>query len=177
MAVRLSSFEQVHGFNEKVIAGEDSELGVRMGLASLEIIKLDHEWPFTMRKYSDSGPGGRGQFAQDTPSRNAMRSTAGRVYMTVAARLSACAVGVRRSPTAVLLFLWPTRGLSLLLLGWLRLVGLARLSPLPVQEVSVAADALLVTRFTLYAKFANLIGVVRYGLNRVRGQFRIIEYK
>jgi hypothetical protein len=39
------------------------------------------------------------------------------------------------------------------------------------------SDAILGARFMIYAKFANLFGIARYGLNAWRRQFRIIEYK
>jgi hypothetical protein len=79
-------------------------------------------------------------------------------------------------PLAALLLLWPTRGLSLLLLAGYALLGWRIYRHYRRTGLS-GADASLVTRFTLYAKFANMIGVVRYALNRSRGRFRIIEYK
>jgi hypothetical protein len=39
------------------------------------------------------------------------------------------------------------------------------------------SDTLLMTRFILYSKFAHVVGIARYGWNRLRGEFRIIEYK
>ena len=39
------------------------------------------------------------------------------------------------------------------------------------------SDALLVTRFILYSKFAHVLGIARYYWNFLRGEFRIIEYK
>src|SRR6476469_8292141 len=78
-------------------------------------------------------------------------------------------------PAITLLLLWPTRGLSLLLFGSYALLGWRIYRHFRRTGLG-AADASLVTRFTLYAKFANLIGVVRYALNRLRGRFRIIEY-
>ena len=38
-------------------------------------------------------------------------------------------------------------------------------------------DASLVTRFILLGKFAEVVGIMRYCWNRVRGRFHIIEYK
>ena len=80
-------------------------------------------------------------------------------------------------PVVVLLLLVPTRGLSLLLLaagyGWLgwrvhryyRGIGLS------------ASDAALATRFILYSKVPEFLGMLRYVLNRLRGQFHVIDYK
>jgi len=176
MAVRVSAFSQVGGFNEQVIAGEDSELGVRMALAGYEVIKLDvpmavhdaHMFSFS---------------AWWTRSVRAGHALAQRYALNGRSRLHDCRREIVSAllwgfavPAAVLLLLWPTRGLSLLLLGGYGLLGW-RVHRHYRRTGLSSSDASLVTRFTLYAKFANLIGVVRYGLNRLRGRFRIIEYK
>jgi hypothetical protein len=75
-----------------------------------------------------------------------------------------------------ILLVWPTDALSLLLLGGYGVLGF-RIYRHYRRTGLQQADALLVTRFNLYAKFANLIGVVRYGINRLRGRLQIIEYK
>jgi GT2 family glycosyltransferase len=41
MAARISAFREVGGFNEQAIAGEEPDLGVRLGLAGFSIIKID----------------------------------------------------------------------------------------------------------------------------------------
>ena len=176
MAVRLSAFEDVEGFNEQVIAGEDSELGVRMALAGHSVIKLDEPMAVHDAQMFSFG-------AWWTRSVRAGHALAQRYALNGRSPLHDCRRELVSAllwgfavPAVTLLLLWPTHGLSLLLLGSYAVLGwriyrhyrLTGLGP---------ADASLVTRFTLYAKFANLIGVVRYALNRVRGQFRIIEYK
>ena len=40
--IRANVFQKLSGFNVKVIAGEDSELGVRMALNGYKVTKLDH---------------------------------------------------------------------------------------------------------------------------------------
>jgi GT2 family glycosyltransferase len=176
MAVRLSALARVGGFNEQVIAGEDSELGVRMALAGYEVIKLDvpmavHDAQmFSFRAWW-------------TRSVRAGHALAQRYALNGRSRLHDC----RRqlvsavlwgfaAPVLTLLLLWPTRGLSLLLLGGYALLGWRIYRHYRRTGLS-GADASLVTRFTLFAKFANLIGIVRFALNRLRGRFHIIEYK
>jgi hypothetical protein len=77
---------------------------------------------------------------------------------------------------AVPLLLVPTRGGSLLLLlgyAWLgsrtyryyRATGLDR------------SDAWLVTRFIIYGKFPEFLGILRYGVNRLRGRFQVIDWR
>jgi hypothetical protein len=75
-----------------------------------------------------------------------------------------------------LLLLWPSSGLSLLLLGGYGLLGW-RVYRHYLRIGLSRTDARLATRFILYSKFAELIGVLRYCLNRLRGRFQIIEYK
>jgi len=41
MAARIPAIRHVGGFNEQVIAGEDSELGVRLALAGYQVFKVD----------------------------------------------------------------------------------------------------------------------------------------
>jgi len=79
-------------------------------------------------------------------------------------------------PLLIVLLLIPTRGFSMLLAaayplqGWRmyrRYLG-SGLSP---------GDASLVTRFVLLGKFAEVLGIMRYCFNRLRGKYTIIEYK
>jgi hypothetical protein len=73
--------------------------------------------------------------------------------------------------------LWPTRGLSLLLLGGYGVLGW-RVFRHYRQSVGLSrADAWLATRFILYSRFAEVVGILRYCFNRLRGSFHIIEYK
>jgi hypothetical protein len=79
-------------------------------------------------------------------------------------------------PLIILVLLLPTRALSLLLL-----CGYGLLARRVYRRYSSSglsrSDALLATRFILYSKFAEFVGVLRYCLNRLRGRFQIIEYK
>ena len=79
-------------------------------------------------------------------------------------------------PLAVLFLLLPTRGLSLLLLGGYALLGWRVYRHYRRAGLS-GEDAALAARFIVYGKFAEFLGVVRYWLNRMRGRFKIIEYK
>jgi hypothetical protein len=79
-------------------------------------------------------------------------------------------------PLMILLLLWPTRGLSLLLLGTYGLLGWRIYRHYKGTGVS-DSDSALMGRFLIYAKFAEVLGILRYCLNRVRGRFHIIEWK
>ena len=79
-------------------------------------------------------------------------------------------------PLAILALLWPTSGVSLLALGGYAYLGRRVYRHYRGEGLS-HSDALLVTRFILYSKFAHILGIGRYCWNRLRGEFRIIEYK
>jgi hypothetical protein len=79
-------------------------------------------------------------------------------------------------PAFVLITMWPTRGLSLLLLAGYGLLGWRVYRHYSRSGLS-SSDAWLATRFILYGKFAEFVGVLRYCLNRMRGRFHIIEYR
>jgi glycosyltransferase involved in cell wall biosynthesis len=176
MAARVSAILEVGGFNETMIAGEDSELGVRLALAGHSIIKIDV--PMAVH---DAEMLRFGQWWK-----RAVRgghALAQRYSLNGGSRLRDC----RREffstlfwgialPLVTLCLLWPSRGLSLLLLaGYLLLAW--RVYRHYLRKGLPQSDAALAARFTLFSKFANAIGVFRYMMNRVRGRFQIIEYK
>ena len=176
MAARVSAIRAVGCFNEQVIAGEDSELGVRLALANYSVIKIDvpmavHDAEMlTFKQWWRRAVRGGHALAQRYAlnGRSRLHDCRREFFSTLFWGLAV--------PLAVVLLILPTRGLSLLLLvgygllGW-RVYRYYQRSGLP------HSDAILAARFMLYTKFANLIGVLRYGLSRLRGSFRIIEYK
>ena len=176
MAARVSAVREIGGFNEAMIAGEDSELGVRMALANHSVVKID--MPMAVH---DAEMMRFGQWW-----RRAVRgghALAQRYSLNGSSRLRDC----RREflstlfwglalPLVALLLVWPTRGLSLLLFGGYLLLAW-RVYRHYLHNGLSRSDAALAARFTLYAKFANAIGVFRYMMNRLRGRFQIIEYK
>jgi cellulose synthase/poly-beta-1,6-N-acetylglucosamine synthase-like glycosyltransferase len=176
MAVRVSAFREMGGFNEQAIAGEEPDLGVRLGLAGYSIIKVNqamatHDaqmlrfgqwWKRAVR----SGHALAHRYARHgrTEFKDGRRELRSVLFWGFAL------------PLAVLLLLWPSSGLSLLLLGGYGLLAW-RVYRHYLRIGLPRADAQLATRFILYSKFAELIGVFRYCLNRLRGRFHIIEYK
>jgi GT2 family glycosyltransferase len=176
MTVRVSAFREVGGFNEQAIAGEEPDLGVRLGLAGYSIIKIDramatHDaqmlrfaqwWKRAVR----SGHALAHRYARHggTQFRDGRREIRSVLFWGFAV------------PLAVLLLFWPSRGLSLLLLGGYGLLAW-RVYRHYLRIGLPRSDAQLATRFILYSKFAESIGVFRYCLNRLRGRFHIIEYK
>lgn len=176
MMVRLDVFEALGGFRPEVIAGEDSEFGVRVSLAGHRLRKLDapmatHDadmhrfgqwWQRSVR--AGHAIGQRAFLHGADASRDCARE-----------RRSTWAWGVAL-PALVLLTLVPTRGASLLLLGGYVLLGW-RIFRFRRRCGDSPADAWLYARFTLLGKFANAWGLLRFERNRWQGRFRIIEYK
>lgn len=176
MMARVAAFCDVGGFDEQAIAGEEPDLGVRLGLAGYSIIKVDHPmathdaqmlrfsqwWKRTVR----AGHALAHRYARHgrTKFRDGEREL--RSVLFWGFLLPACTIAL----------LWPTRGLSLLLLGGYGLLGWRVYRHFLGSGLS-SPDAWLATRFILCGKFAEFVGVIRYGFNRIRGRFHIIEYK
>jgi GT2 family glycosyltransferase len=176
MAARVSAIVDVGGFNEQVIAGEDSELGVRLALAGYSVIKIDHAMATHDARMTRFGQWW-------TRSVRAGHALAQRYALNGRSKLHDCRRELRSTlfwglavPVVILVALIPTRGLSLLLVGGYGLLAY-RVYRYYRRSGLSRSDAYLAARFMLYAKFANLLGVLRFWINRLRGRFLIIEYK
>lgn len=176
MLVRAEVFARLGGFNEQVIAGEDSEFGVRVGLAGLTITKID-----TPMATHDADIHRFGQWWRRTV--RAGHAIGQRFSLNGRAPLHDCA-RERRSvlfwglglPTTILALAPWTSGVSLLLAFGYLVLG-ARIARHRLAQGDSRADAWLYARFVVLAKFAEAVGLVKFHLNRIAGQFRIIEYK
>jgi len=177
MFVRVSAFRALGGFNPQVIAGEDSEFGVRCALAGHVVTKLGrpmvthdadiHSFAQWWKRAVRSGHaiGQRARLNGGGPLKDCRRDLR-----------SALAWGLALPGTA--LALAPlTAGASLL-------VGAAGFALLATRVYrhrrrrgDTGRDAWLYARYLVLAKFAHVMGLARFQLNAVRGQFRIIEYK
>lgn len=176
MAVRVAAFRATQGFNERAIAGEEADFAARLALAGWSVLKID-----TPMATHDAQMLHFGQWWRRTI--RAGHAIAHRYFAQAEANRNDGARAVRSAlfwgfvlPLAVLLLLVPTRGGSLVLaLGyaWLgsrtyryyRATGLDR------------SDAWLVTRFIIYGKFPEFLGILRYGVNRLRGRFQVIDWR
>lgn len=176
MLARIAPFEAIGGFNPAVIAGEDSEMGVRLALAGHIVTKIDHPMAEHDACISD--------FSQWwTRAVRAGHALTQRYMLNGRSALRDCrreflstlfwGYGV---PLAAIVPAWLTHGLSLLLLlgypylGW-RIFGHSR------RAGASVSDAFLGARFGLYSKIANALGMLRYARRHLSGDMRIIEYK
>ena len=176
MLVRAAAFARLSGFNEQVIAGEDSEFGVRVGAAGLKVTKIDvpmatHDadiqnfsqwWRRAVR--AGHAIGQRSHLNGGGAARDCVRE-----------RRSVLLWGLAL-PLVILALLVPTRGLSLLLLLGYGVLGY-RVARYRVRQGDAAADARLYARFNLIGKLAEGLGLLKFYFNLAAGRFNIIEYK
>jgi cellulose synthase/poly-beta-1,6-N-acetylglucosamine synthase-like glycosyltransferase len=174
--MRAAAFRRVGGFRPNVIAGEDSELGVRLKLAGYRVLKIDQP----MARH-DAGMSRFGQWWRravrgghaigqrfELNGRTALRDCSRERKSTL---FWGCAL-----PLASLLLAWPSGGASLgLLLGYPLLGYRVWLQRRGLGEPS--ADASLYAGFIVLAKFANALGLLVYYRNRWSRSFQLIEYK
>ena len=177
MLVRAEVFARLAGFNEQVIAGEDSEFGVRVGLAGLKITKIDasmathdadiHRFGQWWRRSVRAGHaiGQRFSLNGRTPPYDCARE-----------RRSVLFWGLGLPITSLALSTW-TAGTSLLMLVVAYPVLAARIARHRLNSGESRSDAWLYARFVVIAKFAEALGLIKYHTNRIAGRFRIIEYK
>lgn len=177
MAVRVSAFKEAGGFHLDAIAGEEPDLGVRLMLAGYKVIKIDapmatHDAQMLRfgQWWTRAVRGGHAlayRYARHGRSelRDGRREILSDLFWGLALPLISLAAA------------WPTRCLSLLLLAVAYGYFLVRVTRNYRRTGLDKSDAWLVSRYVLLSKFAHVVGIFRYALNRMRGEYRIIEYK
>jgi GT2 family glycosyltransferase len=178
MVVRVTDFRAHGGFNPRVIAGEDSEFGVRLKLAGRLITKLDmamaeHQGCITSFDQWWSRAVRAGHALAERymlHGRSAVHDCRREFFSTIFWGLG--------MPAVAILLAWQTYGLSLLLLplGYAALF-LKMVRTYHRKQGHSLPDAILQARFGLYDKAANTIGLIKYFRRRMTGQVQIIEYK
>lgn len=176
MAVRISAFLAVGGFNLQAIAGEEPDLGARLLLAGYRIIKIDepmaaHDADMTnFGQWWRRAVRGGHALAHRFVTHGGSQVRDGRREL-----LSDLAWGLAL-PLLIALLLWPTRGWSVVLLSGYGLLGwrvYRRYRRLGYAQ----QDSALVSRFIILSKFAHVAGFAIYLRNCLRGEFRIIEWR
>ena len=176
MFVRISVFERLNGFNELVIAGEDSEFGVRVGGAGFKITKIA-----AAMATHDADIRRFGQWW-----RRAVRAghAIGQRFSIHGRGTARDCARERRSvliwgaalPAAIVVLAPFTHGLSLLLASGYFVLG-HRVFRYRLTQGDTRAESGLYARFLILSKFAEAVGLAKFHLNSVAGRFRIIEYK
>ena len=176
MLVRATVFVQLGGFNTQVIAGEDSEFGVRVAMAGFKVTKIAVDMAthdadiqrFTQwwRRAVRGGHAIGQRFSLH--GRGAMRDCARE-------RRSVLVWGFAL-PATMLALAPATHGLSLLLAGGYIVLG-QRIARYRRRLGDSGAEARLYARFIVIGKFAEAWGLLKFYVNNMAGRFRIIEYK
>lgn len=175
--VRATAFQKVEGFRVDVIAGEDDELCFRLRRAGGRILHLDegmvwHEIAMTrlsqwLRRAQRAGHA----YAQVASLHG--RSPE-RLFVRDCLRSGFWGLVL---PAASLALAWPTRGLSLLLLGAYPIQA-ARVSWSGHRDGLSWKDAYFFAVLSLAAKFPAAVGMVQYFWRHCRGSpMAIIEHK
>jgi glycosyltransferase involved in cell wall biosynthesis len=176
MLARISDIRSVGGFNAAMIAGEDSELGVRLSLAGKRVVKIDAPMATHRADIVRFGQWWR-------RSVRAGHALAHRYTLHGASRLQDCKRAYWSTifwggvlPIAAFALAPATQGLSLLLCAaygalMIRMTGHFRRAGAGLVTAWTAA------LFGIIAKFANFIGLVRFHIHRARGLTKLVEYK
>lgn len=173
---RATVFKKLGGFNVKVIAGEDSEFGVRLGLAGYRVTKINRNMAI-----HDANMTTFGQWWKR--SVRAGHAIGQRAHLNGNTAVRDC-VKERKStffwgwtlPLLALLLLIPTHGLSLLIFLAYVVLGLKVYLYRRNQNESIS-DAIIYAKFIVLGKFANGLGLFKFYFNKFKQQYEIIEYK
>lgn len=174
--LRADVFQTLNGFKENVIAGEDSELGVRMSLLGYKVTKIDqamatHDanmlsfaqwWKRAVR--AGHAIGQRAALNGNTAAKDCVQE-----------RKSTLVWGIL-TPIVTILLLIPSKGWSLLALSVYALLAF-KVYRFKSKQGESANDAWTYAKFIVLAKFANGLGLIKYYLNSMRNSYKIIEYK
>lgn len=174
--MRVDVFRKLGGFNPNVIAGEDSELGVRMGLGGYKVTKLDHPmathdanikrfsqwWKRAIR--AGHAIGQRSFLNGKTAQKDCIRERNSTLFW---------GLGL---PAIALMGLLPTQGFSLILLGGYLLLAY-RVIRFRLKQEDSFDDAWFYAKYLLLAKFANALGLLKFYQNKLSERYEIIEYK
>jgi GT2 family glycosyltransferase len=175
--VRISVFRAVGGFNPAVIAGEDSEMAVRMKLAGHRITKLDapmasHDAAMTRfsefwRRAVRSGHaiGQRYDLHGRGPAKDCARDMRSVKIWGLGLPLLALVLGAFTQGWG--LALWP------LGVGWL----FSRVSAYRQRRGDRPQAAALYAAAIILTKYAQVRGLLTYWARRRSNEFHIIEYK
>lgn len=176
-AVRAGVFAALGGFREDVVAGEDSEFGVRVGLAGHTLIRLPapmathdadmHHFRQWWRRAVRGGHaiGQRAAINGASPAKDCVRE-----------RRSTLVWGLAL-PAVAIAAAWPSRGLSLVFLGCAYFYLGLKIAIYRRGRGATWPDAFLYARYTVLGKVANAMGLLSFFRAEQRGRFQIIEYK
>ena len=174
--MRADVFKALNGFTENVIAGEDSEFGVRLSLAGYRVTKINHDMAIHDANMTSFGQWWkRSVRAGHAIGQRAAMNGNTIVKDCVQERKSTLFWGIFL-PMLALILLIPTCGFSLAIgLAYILLGIKVYLYRRKLDES--ASDAMVYARFIVLGKFANGLGLIKFFVNSLKKRYEIIEYK
>jgi GT2 family glycosyltransferase len=176
MLVRANIFRELGGFKENVIAGEDSEFGVRIASKGQVVTKLNipmatHDANMT-------------HFSQWWKrSVRAGHAIGQRSYINGKSNVRDC-VHERKSTIAWGIALPIVAIISALIIPWMPLLILSLYFVLFIKIINFRLnagdtknEAMLYAIFNVIGKIANGIGLILFQWRRIRDDYKLIEYK
>lgn len=174
--IRADIFKALKGFKENVIAGEDSEFGVRLSLAGYRVTKINHDMAIHDANMTSFGQWWkRSVRAGHAIGQRAAMNGNTTVKDCVQERKSTLFWGVFL-PALALILLIPTCGFSLMVAFAYVLLGVKVYLHRRKQGESVG-DAVVYAKFIVMGKFANGLGLIKFFVNSFKKRYEIIEYK
>lgn len=174
--IRRAALEEVDGYNDSVIAAEDTELSVRLRKAGWSLRRIAVDMEEHDAKMTQVGQWWRRAVRSGHAHAEMAHRHGEPPYECRVRNTRSCLIWGLVVPVMALGLAWPTHGLSLLLFGLhvaLYLRMWRRLTP-----ALGAGDAHLFAFWTLLSKLPEAIGALTFLANRWRGrQAAIIEYK
>jgi GT2 family glycosyltransferase len=175
--MRLAPFREAGGFDPRLIAGEEPELGLRLRRAGWTLLRCDREMVLHDAAMTSFGQWWRRALrAGWSYAEGAALHGAGpeRHWVHESRSILFWGAGV---PAAMLLAALPTAGLSFALAGGYAVLG-ARVYRAARRGGTAPADARLQALFTVVAKFPQAIGQGQYAVLRLlRRRRRVVDWR
>lgn len=175
--MRISAFQEVGGFNNNLIAGEEPELCLRLRQKGWKILKIDH--------YMSLHDAEMTQFSQWWKRSARAGFAFGEGSWLHGKSEEKHWVKESRSiwlwglliPLITFIFIWPSHGLTLIFLLLYPLL-IYKIYRRQKQQGYNAQEAWLYSYFCVLAKFPQVLGQIRFHTLRLLGrQANIVEYK
>ena len=174
--IRADVFKQLGGFKANVIAGEDSEFGVRLSLAGYKVVKIDHIMAVhdanisTFQQWWKRAVRGGHAIGQRADLNGATIAKD-----CVKERKSTLVWGVFLPIVALILLIFAGCWSFLILLAYVFLA--IKVYFYRRKQGENSRDAFTYAQFMPFVKIANGLGLLKFYVNKFKQSYEIIEYK
>lgn len=174
--IRADVFKQLGGFKANVIAGEDSEFGVRLSLAGYKVTKIDH----LMATHDANMTSFQQWWKRAVRGGHAIGQRADLNGHTIAKdcvkeRKSTLVWGIFLPLLALFLLMFAGRWSLLVLLAYVYLA--IKVYFYRRKQGENSRDAITYAQFIPLVKIANGLGLLKFYVNKFKQSYEIIEYK